>query len=866
MRFIKPIFILFSGVLICLNSYATLSTPTLLYPSNGSSTNYPQFTLGLSAISGVIKYRYQADTSKNFSSPILMDSVRPNANFWASVKFPYGSTVYVRCKVYSATDSSNWSTAVYVTISDKTKLTSPADGFSGVVSYLQWTSVGQVDYEVMIDTSKNFNSPLLCYRKYKNYSMARAYPDSFYFSKKYYWKVRAIDGSDTLKWSDLWSYTFQTVSKITFPAPASNYMGRSASISVFWENAGMAMIQYQLSTHPSFSKVQFNRLLAPTSNKYDTLFFLDYATKYYCRLRFVSKVDSLPWAIGGNYTTLEPRIIDPYNGKVINYPGENIGLYGDYDDFDTFELQVDTNINFPNPIVDSFTTKLGVFYNQTRLFTTYYARVRGLHYKDTSAWSAIRSFATTTVNYYMLYTVPQDKATNTDLAFIMQWSGLINKIPYLELDLDTTTTFNSPQHQNFVGAWSTPNNFSLSNLLFGTKYYFRFKIGDPFDTSEWSTIRNFTTSQVTLKYDYPPNTARNWNIQNNLLIKTPTVKGIKYYLWQLDTTPKFNSPILRMKMDTGITTFKPQGSFYLGLEYYWRVAAANDKDTSDWGPTWNYQTHTTFLNKPLDGAIDQVSPVKLEWGGHSDLVGYFLLIDTSTQFKTAPVKIADGMQQTYTTSSLTAGKTYYWTILPYNEIDTGTAYTVYHFTMKKLAALTTPQLYFPANNATNVDYAAVYFSWQSFSESGMLYNLQISNNIDFTSLQYDQNQLTTSANIAGFTENTSYYWRVKYKRSSGDTGPWSGTFKFTTKAKPNGIQDQLPDGFEIYPNPVQNELTIKTTEEVNISIYNSTGQMILSRQMKTGLNTVSFSGETNGIYLLQIMVGDRLYVRQIVKE
>jgi hypothetical protein len=866
MNFYKQILFLSFCIVINQNSFATLTTPALIYPLNGSTSNYPQFTIGLSAISGVTKYRFQADTSSKFNSPILMDTSRPTATYISSDKFPYGSKVYVRCKVYSATDSSNWSNAVYITISDITRLTSPADGFSGIVNYLQWTSVGQVDYEVMIDTSINFNSSLLSYRKYLNNSIPRAYPDSFYFNKKYYWKVRAIDGKDTLKWSDVWKYTFQTASKITYPPPASNYMGRSASINVAWDNAGMSKIQYQLSTDPSFSVVQFNRLIAPTSNKYDTLFFLDYATTYYCRLRFLSRVDSLPWITGGTYTSLTPRIIDPYDGKTIDYPGENIGLYGDYDDFDTFELQVDTNINFPNPIVDSFTTKLNVLFNQTRLFTTYYARVRGLHYKDTSVWSAVRSFKTTDVNYYMLYTIPQDKATNTDLAFTMQWSGLINKIPYLELDLDTSTSFSSPEHQNLKGDYFSTTKFNLSNLLFGTKYYIRFKIGDQFDTSGWSTIRNFTTSSVTLVYDYPPNKARNWNIQNNLLIKSPTIKGIKYYLWELDTSPLFNSSVLRRKMDTGITTFEPQGYFYLGKEYYWRVAAAHDKDTSAWGPTWNYQTHTTYLNKPINGATDLTLPLKFEWGGHSDLKGYFLLLDTTPQLKAAPIKIADGMLQTYTISSLSPGKTYYWTILPYNEIDTGSAYAVYQFSMKKQAALTSPQLYMPVNNATNVDYNSVYFSWQLFSETGILYNLQISNSSSFANLLYNNDQTTTSAGIAGFTENTSYYWRVRYKRSSGDTGPWSGTYKFTTRAKPNSIQDQLPDGIEIYPNPVQNELMIEVTEEVSFSIFNSTGKKILSGNLTAGLNKVSLSGIASGIYIVNINTGEKIVRRKVVKE
>ena len=376
----------------------------------------------------------------------------------------------------------------------------------------------------------------------------------------------------------------------------------------------------------------------------------------------------------------------------------------------------------------------------------------------------------------------------------------------------------------------------------------------------------FTTASGTLVYDYPPNTARNWNIQNNLIIKNPTVDGIKYYLWELDTTPLFNSPVIRSKLDTAILTFEPQGYFYLGREYYWRVAAAHDKDTAAWGPTWNYQTHTTYLNKPLNGAIDQNTSVTFEWGGHSDLKGYFLLLDTSSLLKANPIKIADGGQQTTTINNLLNGKTYYWTILPYNEIDTGSAYTVYHFTVKTLAALTVPQLYLPANNAINVNYASVYFSWQSFNETGILYNVQISNNSSFSNLLYDQNQSTTSTSIAGFVDNSSYYWRVRFKRGSSDTGPWSNTYKFTTKVKPNSIEGQLPQGFEIYPNPVKNELMVNATKEASMSIYNSSGQLISNLMLKSGLNPIQFSEIATGNYFLHINIGDKVYIKKVVKK
>ncbi|MBT4967854.1 MAG: hypothetical protein HOM80_02490, partial [Bacteroidetes bacterium] len=838
MKIIKSLVLVSILSFLSLSTYATLSKPTILYPANGSTSFYPAISVGLSKISGVTLYRFQFDTSSNFNSSLLIDSSR-TSQYSSSHIFPIRSTVYVRLKVYSASDSSDWSDVHSIYISDVLRLAYPKDETTGPFDYLGWYNVNAQNYKLLIDTSSSFNSPMLYEKNYANLSIPKVKWDSFYFNQKYYWKVEAYVNGDTML-SDTWSFTHQVASKILFPPFGQNWGGRTGTVAMKWEKAGMAKVEYQISTDPSFSTIDRQAMVSSYENDWDTAFLMNWDTRYYSRIRFLTAVETLAWDMGGNQRTLLPRFTDPYNGKTIDFTGVWTKFYGDSYGVDTFQFQIDTNTAFSNPLLDTLMTGLNYRFIPERLATTYYLRVRGVHANDTSVWN-MRYVKTADINYYGLYSIPQDKSTDTDLELDLRFSGLINGIPYLEIEMDTTPLLNSPLHKTFTGDYITSTPVKLSDLQFGTTYHWRFKIGDQYDTSEWSAMRTFTTWGSPIKYDYPPNTARNWHIQNNLLIKKPSAKGIKYYVWELDTTSLFNSPVLKSGKDTIDLEFSPDGYFYLGQEYYWHVAAAHSKDTSEWGPTWNYQTHTTYLNKPLNGAIDQNTSVKLEWGGHSDLQGYFVLIDTSMNFNSAWIKIADGFQQNYTINNLINGATYYWTIRPYNEIDTGDAYEVYSFTVKDIPALTKPQLYLPNNFASNLDYNSVYFSWKSYPETGVTYNIQIASSSNFSNLLYDKNQSNTNVTVTGFTDNTTYYWRVRYRRSSVDLGPWSSTFHFTTKQKPSAIENQLAAGYLIYPNPVNDVLFIQLPQTTLVSIINSSGQSINSYELHEGLNKVDLN-------------------------
>ena len=57
---------------------------------------------------------------------------------------------------------------------------------------------------------------------------------------------------------------------------------------------------------------------------------------------------------------------------------------------------------------------------------------------------------------------------------------------------------------------------------------------------------------------------------------------------------------------------------------------------------------------------------------------------------------------------------------------------------------------------------------------------------------------------------------------------------------------------KIMNNPVSNGLLqLLVTKAGFIGIFNTRGQLLLSRQLNAGINTIDVSGFTNGIYLLK---------------
>ena len=70
---------------------------------------------------------------------------------------------------------------------------------------------------------------------------------------------------------------------------------------------------------------------------------------------------------------------------------------------------------------------------------------------------------------------------------------------------------------------------------------------------------------------------------------------------------------------------------------------------------------------------------------------------------------------------------------------------------------------------------------------------------------------------------------------------------------------------EVYPNPTNGIIyfNLENSSSAKIEIYNSLGQLIISKEVTSNQNHVDFSNQENGIYMVKIIVGDKIKMKSV---
>jgi len=90
-----------------------------------------------------------------------------------------------------------------------------------------------------------------------------------------------------------------------------------------------------------------------------------------------------------------------------------------------------------------------------------------------------------------------------------------------------------------------------------------------------------------------------------------------------------------------------------------------------------------------------------------------------------------------------------------------------------------------------------------------------------------------------------------------------GTHKGEAWSLTSGI-NEVKIEFSISPNPIQNELNVKTDEaNLSYSIYNLNGQVLIQSQLNLS-KTISVDQLNNGMYLLQLKSGNKKTIQKFV--
>jgi len=160
------------------------------------------------------------------------------------------------------------------------------------------------------------------------------------------------------------------------------------------------------------------------------------------------------------------------------------------------------------------------------------------------------------------------------------------------------------------------------------------------------------------------------------------------------------------------------------------------------------------------------------------------------------------------------------------EADISTTFTI------DLNAPGAPTLTSPTDGATIEETAKPTFTWEEVTDaSGVTYQLQVDDNVDFSSPELDVSDLeTTTYTLTEALDNAEYSWRVRAIDGVGNNGEWSVVRTFTLNADTIDPEVTLisPNGGEVWQGG--SEETISWTAEDNITPLNELSfTLLLSR-------------------------------------
>ena len=511
---------------------------------------------------------------------------------------------------------------------------------------------------------------------------------------------------------------------------------------------------------------------------------LKFGTTYYWRA----------YAISANYadtsassevrsftTTSAPTLTAPTDGIVLSNSISPTLKWTELVGATHYIYQCDTTPQFNSSLLETFTQNgynsagcrpLGLKYGKT-----YYLRMKATNTddSDTSAWSAVRSFTTSS-------TVTLSSPTNgivysSSVQATVEWTSLTGAGHFI-LAWDTASTFDSPLYETFV---TTGRSVNIFPIKFGTKYYWRVRAtnNDDSDTSAWSAVRSFTTSNApTLR---SPTNGYVYSSSVTPTLQCTAITGAGRYLYQWDTASTFDSPLFG---STGKVTYSTAiGPLKLGTTYHWRVRATNNdnSDTSSWSAIWSFTTGGSVptLSSPSNNATSLRLRPTIQWNSVSSCDYYDYECDTTPQFNSP--ELQSGSLPSGTTSvrlnQLRYGTTYYWRARIRLNGDTSSWSSAWRFTTAATIALVAP-----TNGYTLSNSIMPTLDWDYIND-GDSYEYQYDVTPDFESPELVSGQLAVGTSEIALTTplrfETTYYWRVR-EYTTIDTTPWSATWHFTT--------------------------------------------------------------------------------------
>ena len=499
------------------------NTPGISSPSHGSSV-WVGVILDWNAVSGSQQYQLQVDTSAAFNSPLLFQVVKNYINSSGSntdtqhtmENLMFGKTYYWRVRAWITGDTSAWSTPWTFITRNFVTMSSPAAGSSVWTGHtVDWlTHIGVGFYDLQVDTSAQFNSPLLqnISKTYINSSGSNSdteqYLDNLLFGQTYYWRVRARNIVDTSAWSTPW--TFITRNFVTMSSPSTGSSVWTGHTVDWLTHIGVGFYDLQVDT-----SAQFNSPLLQTISKTyinssgsnsDTEQYLDnlfFGQTYYWRVRARNAADTSVWSTPWTFITRDYVTLSSPNIGQLNVAVAGIGLdWIAHTGIAYYQLQIDTTnlfnsislVQLDKPYINSSSSNNDTYQHTGPLLSNrvYFWRVRAVNAIDTSEWTT-RYFSTGS-NPILIPSTPVLIAPSNGISDIissvtLQWQPSTNATSYQFL-IDTISDFSTATSGITISTSQIINSLNNNNKI----YYWKVRALNGVSIySDWSVVWIFTT-------------------------------------------------------------------------------------------------------------------------------------------------------------------------------------------------------------------------------------------------------------------------------------------------------------------------------------------------------------------------------------
>ncbi len=473
------------------------------------STSYPFFNNSDVAINdsltwnygkwGITHYQLQLSESQKFVSQLIDSTFDTSPTFIGGTTLKFGQEYHYRLRAWHSRDTTEWSgifgpgAGSKFTTARNPNLKAPYNSSfigTGANPTLVWNAMKGVSvYEVWLDTSTNFDSPIL-YKSIVSDTSALNL-ENLLFGSVYSWKVRAISAVDTSDFSEPWVFKVLGPARLSSP---KNNATNITPISLDWNSiSGTSGYLVHLDTIETFSNP-----IVYSSDSIDNSFFhyiasdtrIKYNQKYFWRVKVFHSKDTTEWSAVWSFTTrakVAPLLVYP-NSNASDIPLGISFTWQKYSGASTYLIQYSENPSFSpvqQQIVSSNSRSAAL-----KPSTTYYWRVksRNSQGQEFGEWSDVWSFTTRTNMNIPVLLSPKNNLLDASINQTLTWEPITGA--NYDVQYDDNIDFTSP-----ISA-STPSSIRVLSNLEGRKmFYWRVRAKNAFTTGEWSDTWSFTTGK-----------------------------------------------------------------------------------------------------------------------------------------------------------------------------------------------------------------------------------------------------------------------------------------------------------------------------------------------------------------------------------